>query len=152
MHLGGALRRDYPPCTHLMNLFSCTKWVFRRGGFNLHLYSRPSCLLICRLCHTSFLCLKYCKLQPRNQSYSCSHDPAECAGRALAPSVFQILCQSNATVLMTLTHVKNACLPPWFPFPISLHLSIFSMNNTHSKGFFFSMVGAWFMQGPTVDK
>jgi len=90
-------------------------------------------------------------LQPQN--LSCGHicDPSECTGQVLTPSLSQILFKSNATLLITLTYIKFA----YPPFPFLLYLSTclsLGMYNTHSKDFFFSMLQAWLIQGPTIDK
>lgn len=117
----GAGERLHPHSIHPHeSLVRPHKCIFHRGGFNLHLYSRSTCLLICQLLPTSFLCLKYCKLQPSNQSCSQRRDPYDCTKQVLTPATFQVLCKSNAAIFITGTHTKLACPPPAFPFLLYL--------------------------------
>lgn len=68
---GALMRHSAPPCIHPHESLTASQIIFHRGGFNLHLSSRPSCLLVCQLLTPSFPCGKDCRLQPSNQS--CGH-------------------------------------------------------------------------------
>lgn len=127
------------------------KCIFHRG-FNPHLYSRPSCLLIYQFLPPSFLRLKSqpTTTEPELRSWmwpSWMHWVGSHSIRISNASQKQ--CDHARYI-----NIHKICLPfSLFSFSlISLYLSIFTMYNTHSKDFFLSMLGAWLIQRPTTDK
>lgn len=103
----------------------------------IHLCSRLTCLLIYQFLPPSLLAWNHI---PQNQIYGCGCDSAECTGQVLIPSIFQILCKSNVTLLIALTYLKFACPSPCFP--VLLCLSTCLSYAQHSQQGLF-LILAW---------